>query len=49
MSWFFDNNVLIFKSEAKCVAIINFTSSCRAKKFILMMCLDIQSDLLYNI
>ena len=25
----------IFKSEAKCLEIINFTSSCRAKKFIL--------------
>jgi hypothetical protein len=32
---FFDNNARIFKSEAQWLEMIDFTSSCRAKKFIL--------------
>ncbi len=35
--------LLFFKSEAKWAEIVNFTSSCRAKKFILMMCSNIQA------
>ena len=31
----FDNNARIFKSEAKCLEMIHFTSSFRAKKSIL--------------
>ena len=31
----FTNNVRIFKSEAKCFVMINFTSSFRAKKFMI--------------
>ena len=34
-SWFFDNNALIFKSDAKCLEMITFTSSFRAQNFIL--------------
>ena len=53
---FFFLNVVVFwqqcsnfKSEAKCVAIINFTSSCRAKKFKLYDVLKYSSDVLNNI
>ena len=34
-SWFFENDVRIFKSEARCLGMINFTSSFRAKKFMI--------------
>ena len=34
-SWSFDNILLILKSDAKCLEMINFTSSFRAKKFMI--------------
>ncbi len=41
---FFDNNVRIFKSDAKCSEMINFTSSFRAKKSILYDVLKYSSN-----